>query len=217
MNVDKPDAFRLLWIFFSPIGVLCPSTHPYPCQKGAMCAKAPFKPIGGNSSDCDGKRLTEDSDCCPADNVIPCSTDGTIFRCKANPPGKSMFSLFIYCTKTNFWLHGIFLFSVINVISENSERNTFYLMDLRKECVRYVIKKYTKRSTYIISNISTVNSFRLTPSLLEDEPWLSSKENLSQLEEKAMVIQRPTFILSPPLRDGWSLQTYPQKENNSGH
>ena len=86
-------AQEMVWeIAFSSLGVLCPSTHPYPCQKGAMCAKAPFKPFSGNASDCDGKRLSEDSVCCPADNVIPCSANSTIFRCKANPPGKSMFS-----------------------------------------------------------------------------------------------------------------------------
>ena len=72
--------------------MLCPSTHPYPCEKGAMCAKAPFKPLTGNATDCDGKRLTEESICCPADNVIPCSADGPLFRCRANPPGKSKIS-----------------------------------------------------------------------------------------------------------------------------
>ena len=91
--VRKPRYIcSLCELAFSSLGVLCPSTHPYPCQKGAMCAKAPFKPISGNASDCDGKRLSEDSVCCPADNVIPCSANSTIFRCKANPPGKSMFS-----------------------------------------------------------------------------------------------------------------------------
>ena len=141
------------------LGSLCPSSHPYPCQRGTMCAKSPFKPTSGNSSDCDGKRLSEDSACCPVDNVIPCNATNPLFRCKSNPPGKSKSFFRMKRLMLMSTIYGNFISSVVNLISQLTERNTFYLMDLRKECIRYLQEQNLK--TFRNSN-PTVHNFRLT-------------------------------------------------------
>ena len=116
------------------------------------------------------------------------------------------------CTaKEAEWLHGRFLSSVINVISASNERNTFYLMDLRKECIRYLHfsnQVLLKKGKNILPDIKIVKNLRLIHSPLDIELWPFSKEKLSQQGVKAMGIQRQTFILSHRLRDGSRQQTY---------
>ena len=88
--------------FMSSVAWECPSSHPFPCANGTLCAS----PSGSNSThrlqewnlqnrkrlkqsltsilDCDGKRLFFYSSCCPAD-TIPCpgvSRDQS--RCREN-------------------------------------------------------------------------------------------------------------------------------------
>ncbi len=73
------------------IGHLCPSTHPYPCKGGRMCSKSVWKPSSGGDPDCDGRRLTEGSICCPeASNLVECNGDAASHRCREYDPGTGL-------------------------------------------------------------------------------------------------------------------------------
>ena len=63
--------------------MLCPESHPFPCQGGKKCSKSAWKPASGSEADCDGTQLRSNSLCCPADSV-DCSTDPN-WTCRPNP------------------------------------------------------------------------------------------------------------------------------------
>ena len=79
-------------------GMLCPVSHPFPCQGGRKCSNSAWKPASGSEADCDGTQLMPDSLCCPTDS-IDCSTDANL-TCKPNPTFGETWQFYV-----SFWDH----------------------------------------------------------------------------------------------------------------
>ncbi len=69
-------------MLFDSKGTFCPTSHPFACNEGAVCAATPWKPLTPGTEDCDGGLVTRSSTCCPSLSVACRASAG--YKCRNN-------------------------------------------------------------------------------------------------------------------------------------